>query len=538
MLPCIIHEDDHLLVVDKPSGWNTHAPDPFANEGIYEWLRHREPRWASLATIHRLDKDTSGVLLFTKTPLANRSLTEQFTERSVRKAYLLATNRTHPQLPFTAKSCLVRAGERYLSRPARQGGDLAETRFRPLTPEERRLCEEDLSILPESCSLLVAEPLTGRTHQIRVHAAEHGFPIFGDALYGGSGSTRVFLHAWTLRVRHPESGKATTFTAQPSLMKPPILARRRALIDPEETDAFRLHHGAADDAPGFYVDRLGQYVLSQAEGPITEERSMLLSALRATQPDCGTYHKQLNRQVRRTGLEDASPQPVQGREAPDRFSVRENGLTFELSFQEGYSVGLFLDQRDNRRRLLTRHIAKDFDLPSAFTLLNAFAYTCGFSVAAAAGGAHTTSLDLSKKYLAWGRRNLELNGINPAGHDFVFGDVFDWLKRFAKRGRRFQVIVLDPPTFSQSKVSGVFRAERDYAKLVCSAAALLEPNGVLFCSSNAANWPPEKFLAATESGIRQANRRVAKSHYVPQPPDFPISREEPAYLKTAWFKCQ
>src|SRR5437667_8877836 len=88
----ILHEDDHLLVVSKPAGMNTHAPSPYAGEGIYDWLRHREPRWSRLAIIHRLDKETSGLLLFSKTPMANRSLTEQLTQRSVTKKYVFLTD--------------------------------------------------------------------------------------------------------------------------------------------------------------------------------------------------------------------------------------------------------------------------------------------------------------------------------------------------------------------------------------------------------------------------------------------------------------
>src|SRR5271163_3846830 len=100
MVPCVIFEDEHLLVVNKPAGWNTHAPAPYAGEGIYDWLRHREPRFATLAILHRLDKETSGVLVFGKTPLANRSLTEQFTDRRVRKKYLLLTDREVPAKEF------------------------------------------------------------------------------------------------------------------------------------------------------------------------------------------------------------------------------------------------------------------------------------------------------------------------------------------------------------------------------------------------------------------------------------------------------
>src|SRR5512135_3332016 len=108
MIPCVIFEDEHLLVVNKPAGWNTHAPSPFAGEGIYDWLRHREPRWAKLAIIHRLDKETSGVMVFSKTALANRSLTRQFTAREVRKQYLLTTNRRVSQKELHVRSSLIR----------------------------------------------------------------------------------------------------------------------------------------------------------------------------------------------------------------------------------------------------------------------------------------------------------------------------------------------------------------------------------------------------------------------------------------------
>src|SRR5919197_3988153 len=99
-LPLILFEDEHLLVVNKPAGMNTHAPSPFAGEGIYDWLKHREPRWANLAIIHRLDKETSGLMVFGKTPLANRSLTDQFTSRAVHKSYIFATDRSLPKDPF------------------------------------------------------------------------------------------------------------------------------------------------------------------------------------------------------------------------------------------------------------------------------------------------------------------------------------------------------------------------------------------------------------------------------------------------------
>src|ERR1051326_843060 len=111
--PCVIHEDDHVLAVNKPAGLNTHSPSPYAGEGIYEWLRNREPRWAQLGIVHRLDKATSGVMLFAKTKLANKSLTEQFTNRQIRKQYLLLTANKPREEEFTVRTALRRAGDKY-----------------------------------------------------------------------------------------------------------------------------------------------------------------------------------------------------------------------------------------------------------------------------------------------------------------------------------------------------------------------------------------------------------------------------------------
>lgn len=524
--PCVLFEDDHLLVVNKPSGWNTHAPSPYAGEGIYDWLKNRELRWANLAIIHRLDKETSGVMVFGKSPQANRSLTEQFASRAVTKKYLLLTDRDPKQRAFTVTSSITRNGDRYASSTT---GDYAETRY--------QLAESE-SPIPGS-RLLQAEPLTGRTHQIRVHSSENGFPILGDTLYGGTPFSRVCLHAGEISFAHPVTGASQTFSAPSDFQEDARAALRSAIIEPKLTDAFRQIHGASDGWPGWYVERLGDFTLSQSEHLMTEAHVTAFG-----NPVRSLYHKNLSRHVRSSRPGESSPQLVKGRAAPGRFVIRENGVKFGMSFTEGYSVGLFLDQRDNRRRLLTGHVAADFALPHLehgtgspqLQLLNTFAYTCGFSVCAAMAGARTTSLDLSKKYLEWGKQNFALNNLDPAAHDFIYGDTFNWLGRFAKKDRVFDVVLLDPPTFSQSKESGVFRAERDYGKLVLAALPVLKPGGVLYASTNAAELPPETFLAVVQDAIRSVNRRVLQLHYVPQPPDFPVNRNEPAYLKTVWLR--
>jgi 23S rRNA (cytosine1962-C5)-methyltransferase len=506
----IVFEDEHLLAVNKPAGWNTHSPAAFAGEGLYEWLRRREPRWSALSIIHRLDKETSGLIVFGKTTSANRSLTRQFEKGAVRKKYVLLTDREITFDELRVRSALVRNGERYIARPPHAGASIAETVFH------------------RQGTMIEASPLTGKTHQIRVHAAESGFPILGDTLYGGTPAPRLCLHSARLTLDHPITGKSLTLSAPVDFTKDSRLAFRAAIIDSAFTNAFRVVHGAPDGWPGLYIDRLGDYLLAQSAAPLSGSQEKRVQECASQFGSLAVYHKSLQHEPR------AAPQCLWGTPALAEFSIRENGLRFALTLNEGYSAGLFLDQRDNRRNLLTGHVAAGFEIPPATEVLNTFAYTCGFSVCAAAAGARVTSLDLSKNYLDWGRRNFALNGIDSARHEFIFGDAFDWLRRFARKKRLFDVIILDPPTFSRSKESGVFQAEKDYGDLAAAALPLLKRGGILFASTNAAGIAPEDFLECLT--VAMSGRRVVQRFYAPQPPDFPINRDEPGYLKTVWLR--
>jgi 23S rRNA (cytosine1962-C5)-methyltransferase len=330
----------------------------------------------------------------------------------------------------------------------------------------------------------------------------------------------------------------------PEFSADPALALRAALIDPQTTTAFRIAHGGSDALHGCYADVLGSCLLSQSAEPVSSANKARLTAFAKSLSIQGSYHKRLSPNPAGVSLERAAPYLEFGGAAPERFTVLENGLRFELSFSEGYSVGLFLDQRDNRRRILRGHLAADFPLFESSKasdkpeVLNAFAYTCGFSVCAAKAGCHATSLDLSKKYLEWGKRNFQLNQLEPAEHDFIYGDVFDWFRRLEKKKRTFDVILLDPPTFSRSKQFGPFRASKDYSRLVELSLPLLKERGVLFASTNTADWPAEDFLNAVRHSVTASRRPILREHYFPQPPDFPISRVEPAYLKTVWLRIQ
>lgn len=527
--PCVLFEDDDILAVDKPAGCNTHTPGPFHGEGIYDWLRAREPRWAPLGLHQRLDKETSGVLLFSLSAAARQELSRQFESRSVEKRYRFITDRSgrESKAEWTCRTTLVRVGDRAVSRPDGAAGKVAETRFRFVG--QTRLGFE-----------FEAVPRTGRTHQIRVHAADSGIPILGDALYGGTPAPRLYLHAAVLCFAHPVTGKPVTLRVEARFDRDTRESVRDAIVEAADTDVYRLRHGAADGSPGWYLERLGDYLLSQSDSPCTASQRDFLESMVEREGLAGAYHKVLRRDVGRQAGEASAPRLVCGEAAPEAFIVRENGLRFSIRIGEGYSVGLFCDQRDHRRRFLTGYVSHELGPiqtgSGAMEVLNLFSYTCGFSVAAARGGGRVTSVDLSKRYLDWGRENFRLNGIDPEDHTFLFGDAFDWMRRFGRRGRRFDVVILDPPTFSKSKDRGIFRAEKDYAELAAAAAEIIRPGGLLFASTNAARMEPQFFLDAVESGLAMSGRVSAARQYFPQPLDFPITRVEPAHLKTVWVR--
>jgi 23S rRNA (cytosine1962-C5)-methyltransferase len=286
------------------------------------------------------------------------------------------------------------------------------------------------------------------------------------------------------------------------------IAKRQALRVPG-TDAFRLIDGDGDGLPNIELeDFAGRWLLSTRDREVPAAMSVWLR-----DQDRTVYWKRLDQQQKE------SPSRLAGPSCEAPFTIHEGGLAFEISFQSGYSQGIFLDQRDNRAELRSR-------LKPGNTLLNTFSYTGAFSVYAAVAGATATTLDLAQPYLDWAKRNFSLNGFDPAEHFFCKGDTFQWLARFAKQGRKFDGIVLDPPTFSRDKEGKVFRVEKDYGRLAELAFACLAPGGFILASTNCRTLTPRAF----EAQVRGASRRHIQTRHAPMPADF---TGEP-YLKSLW----
>ncbi|MFO0600143.1 MAG: class I SAM-dependent methyltransferase [Myxococcaceae bacterium] len=259
------------------------------------------------------------------------------------------------------------------------------------------------------------------------------------------------------------------------------LELRRAKLPPDTT-CFRL---SDEDVPGVTVDRFGTVAILSTYRDVENEQE-LADALLGLDGLTSVYVKRRPREARKVANEKpealAPPTPLAGTPV-DELEVLEQGLRFVIRPPNGLSVGLYLDARD--ARAVVREHAK------GRKVLNTFSYTCGFGVAALAGGAtRAVNVDASRKVLDWGEENTRRNGHEPTRLDFIAGDTFDWLTRFAKKGETFDFVILDPPGFATTKTSR-FTAKNDYHRLVKAAADVLAPNGLLLAMCNVEQSPRE-----------------------------------------------
>lgn len=254
-------------------------------------------------------------------------------------------------------------------------------------------------------------------------------------------------------------------------------------IKAKQTDAHRVANGKDG-----WLDRYGDWILwSGAKPPRAETLRDELSTRFNFAPR-GYLARELVRKA-----SDQKPAALIAGEEPCEITVQENGLSYLVEPAGGYSSGLFLDQRLNREWVSGL---------GAKRMLNLFAYTCSFTVCAASSGAETCSVDASKRVLGTGRRNLELNGIDPAeGHRFLADDAMKVVPRLLKRGETFDLIVLDPPTFGRAD-GRVFRIEKDLPVLVRDCFAMLERGGWLLASCNYGEWTPSDLKELCDEALR------------------------------------
>lgn len=301
--------------------------------------------------------------------------------------------------------------------------------------------------------------------------------------------------------------------------------RLRCRLERGDTTVWRLVNGEGDGLPGLTVDRYGDHLLVQYYTRAWEPH--LAAVVQALQEACqprGIYGKFRPQQTRAAGA-DIKGQLLAGTRAPEPLVVVENGLRYRVDLAGDLHTGLFLDQRDNRSAFRR--------LSAGQRVLNLFAYTGAFSVAAAAGGAaRVTTVDASSRYLDGARENFRLNGLDPASHDFIAGDCFAELEKLARNGRSFDLILMDPPSFSTVRDSR-FTTSGGTAELVQRALGLLPPGGVLITSSNHQKIDLADYLKELRRGALAAGRELRVIATAGQGGDFPypVTFPEGRYLK-------
>ena len=301
--------------------------------------------------------------------------------------------------------------------------------------------------------------------------------------------------------------------------------KRKAYYQDDLTTAFRLFNQEGDGFGGLTVDLYGDYaVFSWYNSYVYQIRKVISEAFRQVFPEVlGTYEK-----IRFKGLDYESAH-VYGQEAPDFFTVLENGVLYQVFMNDGLMTGIFLDQHEVRGSLVD-------GLAMGKSLLNMFSYTAAFSVAAAMGGAsQTTSVDLAKRSRELSQAHFQANGISTDEHRFIVMDVFEYFKYAKRKGLTYDVIVLDPPSFARNKKQ-TFSVVKDYHKLISQSLEILNSGGIIIASTNAANVSRQKFTEQIDKGFAGRSYQILNKYGLPA--DFAYNKKDESsnYLKVISMK--
>jgi len=305
---------------------------------------------------------------------------------------------------------------------------------------------------------------------------------------------------------------------------------RRRHLDLEQDQAVRLIHGESDGLPALFVDRYGDYLVCQIYASAAARfLPTLYDALEAALSPRGIYEQRRTRSLAGDAPGRAAADLVRGDAAPIEVEVREGELRFAVDVTAPLSTGLFADLRLGRRAVARWARGR--------RVLNLFSYTGAISVYAAhAGAREVVAVDVAAKAHARARRNFALSGLDPESPEYVVGDVFKVLARYAERGRRFDLVVIDPPAFASGTRGGrPWSAVKDYGELVAASLDVIEPGGLLTAASSTHKMSASEFDLGLADGAARARTSLRILERVCLPPDFPVAPGFPEgnYLKLA-----
>ncbi len=540
-------EGDGVVVVDKPAGT---ASIIGGGRGSGDLVSRLEAvRGETLRCPQPLDAACSGLVAFAQAGKASKALAAAAEGGQLVDSWLALTTGRRA-VDGVLEHRVDRSGRGLVAKACRPGTGNAVTRVRVI---ERGPGGTLVELIVER----------GRPAQLRAQLAAAGVPIVGDRERGGAAARRLMLHAAVLTlprslggetVRRAEPHELLARLASAQDVPPDSIAELTARLRsaavrrfglargrsprPEgaaeaaeaegtpTTTAFRVANAEGDGLPGLALDVYGDYLVAHLypDRLATTEDEVLdaLGGLGAA----GVYVKRRRAQSNDlvdTRRDDVAPAAaVRGDSAPDELVVFEEGVPYRTRLGDGLSTGLFLDQRNNRRRV--REWAR------GQAVLNLFAYTCPFTVAAAVGGAtRTVSVDAAGPALDTGRANVE-HAAGPGAHEFRKGDAFVALDAAKKRGEGFGLVIVDPPTYSTTRGSR-WTSGKAWVDLAGRCLGVLEDGGKLLACSNDRRMTQRVFRGHLEAALAADGRRGRVRLYDP-PDDFPPPPGEGAHLKT------
>ena len=303
--------------------------------------------------------------------------------------------------------------------------------------------------------------------------------------------------------------------------------KRQHFENSDLTTAYRLFNQDGDNFGGVTIDRYADFVVfSWYNTFVYQYRDIIVKAFQKVYPAVkGGYEK-----IRFKGLDYESAH-IYGQEAPETFTILENGVKYSVFMNDGLMTGIFLDQHEVRDALIN-------ELGLGKRVLNMFSYTAAFSVAAAMGGAiETTSVDLAKRSRELSQAHVDDNGFDMTNHHFVVMDVFEYFKYAKRKNLTFDLIFIDPPSFARNKKQ-IFSVAKDYHRLISQALEVLSDDGTIIASTNAANLTVAQFKKQLEKGFASVKHEYIRLQQLPS--DFTVNKADMSsnYLKVFTIKVE
>jgi 23S rRNA (cytosine1962-C5)-methyltransferase len=307
------------------------------------------------------------------------------------------------------------------------------------------------------------------------------------------------------------------------------IQHRKFLFNDPDTTAFRIFNGEGDGIGGLTIDYFDSFYLIQwySEG-IYSFKKEVITSLQELVTFKGIYQK---KRFASNGAYVEEDDFVAGERGEFPLLIKENGLNYAVYLNEGAMVGIFLDQREVRKRLMEKYA-------NGKNVLNTFSYTGAFSVAAAAGGAKkTTSVDVANRSLPKTIEQFSVNGIDYEAQDIIVEDVFKYFKYAVRKKLLFDLVIVDPPSFARSK-KHTFSAAKDYKDLLKSVITITADDGVIVASTNCSTFGMQKFKGFIDQAFKETGRKYQTLEEYTLPPDFKTKKgyKEGNYLKVVFVQ--